>query len=180
MTATYADLINAFVGVMAALVMNVVLIVVAEVRARTVTGISAVPEDNALKQRFGLVPPSGAAAESEAAPFATSSSPAAKPDALLRANNAHNNATENLVIFTVAAVSYVMAYGAQLANPNGSVSASSGIAMFIIFAIARWGHTITYFGGWQPFRTIFYLVGLFDTVVLMFFAVAAAKNIPTA
>lgn len=206
----YRELIRGFAGCVVALVLNAFVVTMAEIRARTKTNTSAVAEDDALKQRFGLAPAPGTDVRRQpdiplillmhailsyrhrwyqrtksylkqfSVPTRTNSSIILLLDCflLIFCNSAHNNLTENFLPFFMAAVSYIVAFQAQMSNPDPGifihtivchlmlnvilsliVNYKSGVAMFAIFVVARWGHTICYLAGWQPFRTIFFLLG---------------------
>ncbi|CAN5202447.1 hypothetical protein BH10PSE17_BH10PSE17_08240 [soil metagenome] len=90
------------------------------------------------------------------------------PAPVARVLRAHDNASANIYPFLFLGLVYVMAGG----TPR------LGTALFAIFTIARLLHSLAYLLRLQPWRTVFFLVGLVATVVLMVGVVLQLLNAP--
>jgi uncharacterized MAPEG superfamily protein len=75
-------------------------------------------------------------------------------DPVTRLQRAHRNALENFVPFAVLGLLYVL----MGATPRGAY------ILFGTYTAARILHSIVYIAGKQPWRTIFYSVGMLATV----------------
>jgi hypothetical protein len=76
------ELIRGFCACIVSLILNAFVLTMYEVRVRTKYNASAVSEDDALKQRFGLAPPPSQA--SDGTPLVPEHT--TKPEAVTRAN----------------------------------------------------------------------------------------------
>lgn len=76
--------------------------------------------------------------------------------AVVRANNAFRNDLENIPIFLILALLYVLAR----CWPTGAV------IYFSVFTLARIAHTIAYLNAMQPWRTIFFTIGAVVTLLI--------------
>merc|ERR1712137_783142 len=76
-------------------------------------------------------------------------------DRVERVRRVHLNDLENIPAFVMA--------GFLFLNTNPSASAAY---YFYVFTAARVLHTISYLLALQPFRAIFYFVGLVDTIAM--------------
>lgn len=74
-----------------------------------------------------------------------------------RALRAHRNATENVVPFLAVGLVYVLT----------GATARGAMIYFTVFTAARVLHSIVYLLEKQPWRTLFYAVGVFATVGMM-------------
>lgn len=88
----------------------------------------------------------------------------ADPFAVTRVKAAHLNLLENAVPFLVVGALYTAT------NP----SKTAALAYFGTFVGARVVHTFVYLAGKQPFRTIFFAIGMLATVGMAFHVVRAA------
>ncbi|PRP91390.1 MAPEG family protein [Enhygromyxa salina] len=77
-------------------------------------------------------------------------------EAVERVKAAHRNALENIPIFAILALLYVMT----------GASKSSAMAYFVTFTASRWLHSFMYLGGLQPFRTLTFALGLLVNIGL--------------
>jgi uncharacterized MAPEG superfamily protein len=68
-----------------------------------------------------------------------------------RANKAYRNDLENIPMFLLMSLGYIM-----LTCPE-----KAGVICIMLFTFARIMHTVTYLKGMQPWRTIAYAIGLF-------------------
>jgi uncharacterized MAPEG superfamily protein len=87
----------------------------------------------------------------------------AEPPEVARALRAHANAMANIVPFAVLGLIFVLAGG------SGTVAS----VVFGVFAAARVLHSFVYLAGKQPWRSLAFGIGAFDTLVLMGFIVRA-------
>ena len=87
----------------------------------------------------------------------------ADPPDVARVLRAHKNAMANIVPFAILGLIYVLSGG----------SATVAMAVFGVFTFARIAHSFAYLGGRQPWRSVFFVVGLLSTVVLIGFIVRA-------
>jgi glutathione S-transferase len=78
-------------------------------------------------------------------------------DQTQRYRRAHRNAIENNLLFIITGLLYVM------------TGPSSGLAtaIFATFATVRIGHSVCYIKGIQPFRTMFFALGMLTQVVML-------------
>ena len=70
-------------------------------------------------------------------------------DTVERVQAAHRNALENIPIFAILGLLYVMT----------GASKTGALAYFVTFTVARWLHSIMYLRALQPFRTIMFAIG---------------------
>ena len=78
-------------------------------------------------------------------------------DATQRHVRAHRNALENIPLFMITGLIFVMT------NPSLTLAAS----IFGVFTVARIAHSLCYVKGIQPFRTISFVLGLLAQVVML-------------
>lgn len=205
--ASFADLIQTFVYTFFALVINTIFVTVAEIRARQATGAAAAPEDDRILYKNKPVLPvtvptvpynQSVAVASNNASIAAGAPPeavvvhpvavpvmnvnsltnnAVKPEALARANNAHHNATENFVPYIMAVVPYIIAVGYQVPSRGSRDDVLPVIILMCIYTFVRWIHTFAYLGGWQPFRSLSWGIGLICMGIIACYSVAAAHKI---
>jgi uncharacterized MAPEG superfamily protein len=81
---------------------------------------------------------------------------ATDPPEVARVLRAHRNATDNILPFAILAFLYVLA---------GATPLMTAI-LCGIFVVARVGHSFAYLGEKQPWRTLLFVVGGLDTLVL--------------
>ena len=92
---------------------------------------------------------------------------AADPPEVARVLRAHRNAADNILPFGILAFLYVLAGATPLMTA----------VLCGIFVAARIGHSFAYLGEKQPWRTLLFVVGGVDTLVL---AGLLAKTLVTA
>jgi uncharacterized MAPEG superfamily protein len=86
---------------------------------------------------------------------------AVDPPEVARVLRAHRNATDNIVPFAILALLFVLWGASPILT-----------AIFCgIFVVARIGHTLSYLGEKQPWRTITFIVGGITTLVMVGFLV---------
>jgi uncharacterized MAPEG superfamily protein len=51
------------------------------------------------------------------------------------------------------------------------------IILMCIYTFVRWVHTITYLGGWQPWRTLSFLTGMTCMGIISCYSVVAASKL---
>jgi uncharacterized MAPEG superfamily protein len=74
-----------------------------------------------------------------------------------RYRRAHRNALENVPLFMILALVFVMT------GPAVTLAA----AIFATFTVARIGHSVCYVKGIQPLRTVFFAIGSMTQFVLL-------------
>lgn len=79
------------------------------------------------------------------------------PPPVARILRAYSNANASIYPFLLVGLIYLLAGG----------TAGTAVALFGIFTIARLLHSFAYLKGKQPWRTIFFVIGMLATVVLM-------------
>lgn len=79
------------------------------------------------------------------------------PPAVARVLRTHSNAQANIFPFVVVGLLYLLAGG------NGGLATIA----FGVFTVARLLHSLAYLKQWQPWRTVFYVIGALSTGVLM-------------
>lgn len=92
----------------------------------------------------------------DAATFSTNAPLAEDLPAVQRAAACWRNDLENIPIFLLLGLLYLMAGG----------SADSAAVYFWTFTVARIAHTASYLAGLQPWRTLAFGVGMFSTIGL--------------
>jgi uncharacterized MAPEG superfamily protein len=78
-------------------------------------------------------------------------------DKTQRYRRAHRNALENNLLFMITGLLFAM---------TGSTVAIAG-AIFGTFTVCRIGHSVCYVKGIQPFRTMFFAIGMLTQVVML-------------
>jgi uncharacterized MAPEG superfamily protein len=78
-------------------------------------------------------------------------------ESVARIGRAHRNALENFVPFAVLGLLYVLM----------GATARGATILFATFVVARLLHSVVYLAGKQPWRTVFYLVGVLATVGIL-------------
>jgi uncharacterized MAPEG superfamily protein len=79
------------------------------------------------------------------------------PPAIARVLRAHANAQASIYPFLALGLVYVLAGG----------PATPAIAYCVVFCIARLVHSYAYLTGKQPWRTVFFVIGLLVTLALL-------------
>lgn len=88
---------------------------------------------------------------------------AVDPPAVARVLRAHRNAADNILPFAVLGLLFVLWGASPLLT-----------AIFCgVFVAARLGHSLSYLGEKQPWRTVSFAVGAFATLVMVGFLVRA-------
>ena len=85
-------------------------------------------------------------------------------DDVERAKAAHRNALENIPIFAILGLLYVMT----------GATKTGAMAYFVTFAVTRWLHSFMYLGGIQPFRTLMFVIGFLVNIGLSIQVLLAA------
>ena len=81
----------------------------------------------------------------------------ADPPEVQRVVRVHRNAADTITPFLFLGLVYVIL----------GASALMAQILFGVFAFARWGHSIAYLKGLQPWRTILYFIGVLATLGVM-------------
>jgi microsomal prostaglandin-E synthase 1 len=89
------------------------------------------------------------------------------PPAVARVMRAYSNALASIVPFALLAVSFVAL--------NGNVLFAE--AVFAVFVVCRWLHTLAYLRSWQPARSILYALAFFATLALGAGVIARAVEV---
>ena len=74
-----------------------------------------------------------------------------------RYRRAHRNALENNLLFMITGLLFVMT------RPSTAIAA----AIFATFTVSRIGHSVCYVKAIQPFRTVFFVLGMLTQVVML-------------
>jgi uncharacterized MAPEG superfamily protein len=74
-----------------------------------------------------------------------------------RYRRAHRNALENVPLFMITGLLFVMT------RPATALAA----AIYATFTVCRIGHSVCYVKSIQPFRTVFFVLGLLTQVVML-------------
>jgi uncharacterized MAPEG superfamily protein len=78
-------------------------------------------------------------------------------DKTQRYRRAHRNALENNLLFLITGLLFVMT------RPSTALA----VGIFATFTICRIGHSVCYVKGVQPFRTMFFAIGMLTQVVML-------------
>jgi uncharacterized MAPEG superfamily protein len=90
-----------------------------------------------------------------------------EPPEVARVLRAHTNAMANIVPFAILGLVFVLAGGSAIAAE----------ILFFVFVAARVVHSLVYLAGKQPWRTMMFIVGALDTLVLMAFVVRTLLDV---
>ncbi|MEZ4469839.1 MAG: MAPEG family protein [bacterium] len=74
-----------------------------------------------------------------------------------RHKRAHRNALENIPMYLVTGLLLAMV----------GVSATTAGVLYSVFVVARYAHSVAYLRSMQPWRTIAFVIGLLDQVVVL-------------
>jgi uncharacterized membrane protein YecN with MAPEG domain len=88
-----------------------------------------------------------------------------EPPEIQRALRAHANAMANIIPFLFLGQLYVM-----IAAPRAAIV----LAVCSTFTIARYGHSFAYLRGTQPWRSIFFVIGVLATVAVLILLLVGA------